>query len=295
MAQAPTSDVAEAAYVQIGASDCLTCHTSPSTVQILNTPHARQADERTPFASQACESCHGPSLDHISGIQSDGKRPAPGIIFGARTGTYPPSETTDQNKVCLDCHTGSDSQNWHGSQHQFADLSCSSCHAMHTVVDRVMQKLTEAEVCYQCHTDKRAQFNRPFSHPVQEGRMACTDCHNPHGAAGNALLTKNTVNETCYQCHAEKRGPYLWAHQPVQEDCTNCHNPHGTTQSAMLEVRPPFLCNMCHSEDGHPSNLRSGSGVPPLGVSANLLGRSCTNCHTQIHGTNHPSGSGLTR
>ena len=26
-----------------------------------------------------------------------------------------------------------------------------------------------------------------------------------------------------------------------------------------------------------------------------LLGRSCSNCHTQVHGSNHPSGVQLTR
>ena len=125
--------------------------------------------------------------------------------------------------------------------------------------------------------------------------MACTDCHNPHGSAGPTLLVKNTVNDTCYECHTEKRGPFLWEHQPVSEDCMNCHEPHGTSQSAMLRVRKPFLCNMCHSEARHPSTLRSGLEAPPLGASEYLLGRSCTNCHTQIHGSNHPSGTGLTR
>jgi DmsE family decaheme c-type cytochrome len=125
--------------------------------------------------------------------------------------------------------------------------------------------------------------------------MSCSDCHNPHGAPGPVLLSENTINDTCYQCHEDKRGPFLWEHQPVREDCTLCHTPHGATQPRMLIARMPYLCNMCHSENFHPSTLRSGTGVPPRGASDNLLARSCINCHSQVHGSNHPSGTGLTR
>jgi DmsE family decaheme c-type cytochrome len=273
----------------------MACHNTPEVNQILKTPHARQADHRTPFATHGCESCHGPSLEHLSGIQSDGKRLPPQLVLGTQSKNYPVAPTTEQNKVCLDCHSNRSNQNWHGSQHQFADLSCSSCHTMHTAKDAILEKTSQAKVCYQCHTEQRAQSHRPFGHPLAEGSMTCSDCHNPHGAPGPALLVNNTINETCYRCHAEKRGPFLWEHQPVREDCMNCHDAHGTTQPAMLRVRTPFLCNMCHSENFHPSTLRSGTGVPPFGAGDNLLGRGCSNCHSQVHGSNHPSGTGLTR
>jgi DmsE family decaheme c-type cytochrome len=124
-----------------------------------------------------------------------------------------------------------------------------------------------------------------------EGKVICSDCHNPHGSAGPQQLARNTVNEVCYQCHAEKRGPFLFEHQPVREDCTNCHNPHGTNQPRLLAVREPWLCQQCHGEPSHPSRLYSGTGIPPNGAVEQLLGRSCTNCHSVIHGSNHPSGS----
>ncbi len=74
-----------------------------------------------------------------------------------------------------------------------------------------------------------------------------------------------------------------------------CHTPHGATQVAMLKVRMPYLCNMCHSENFHPSTLNTGTGLPTLDASDDLLVRSCSNCHSKVHGSNHPSGTGLTR
>ncbi len=143
--------------------------------------------------------------------------------------------------------------------------------------------------------DKRAQMFRRSRHPIREGKVVCADCHNPHGSPGPSQLAKNTVNETCYQCHAEKRGPFLWEHQPVREECTLCHDPHGSTQPRMLKVRQPWLCQQCHQEAFHPSTLYSGDDIPPVGAAQQLLMKSCTNCHSKVHGSNHPSGPRFTR
>ena len=139
---------------------------------------------------------------------------------------------------------------------------------------------------------------RPSTHPIREGKMSCSGCHNPHGSNGPKLLTKNTVNETCYTCHAEKRGPFLWEHAPAREDCTNCHKPHGSVNASLLKQRVPWLCQQCHLTAFHPSTAYSGTGLPgatlPSGAQQ-LLGKGCTNCHSEVHGSNHPSGVRKTR
>ena len=265
-----------------GANTCLVCHNQPPVTHILQTPHA-------PLSLNNCQSCHGPSTDHTRQMNS------PDIVFGENTGRFPASDVQVQNQACLNCHGSGSRFNWHGSQHDFADLSCSSCHTIHAMGDPVLLKIEESQVCFGCHQDKRAQINRRSHHPVEEGKVACSDCHNSHGSPGVSLLLNNTVNETCYQCHAEKRGPFLWEHQPVREDCSNCHNPHGSNQQSLLNVRTPFLCQQCHQEAFHPSSLYSATGIPPGGAAQQLLGKDCMNCHSTIHGSNHPSGSRLTR
>ncbi|MFC6673523.1 DmsE family decaheme c-type cytochrome [Marinobacterium aestuariivivens] len=224
-----------AQYAPLGAETCLKCHDDSPVTDILGTAHARSADKRTPFARQDCEACHGVSPEHL-------EKPAPGAtrapvkrLFG-QLSTTPVAE---QNGACLQCHQGNKRINWSGSQHQFADIPCASCHRIHAREDRVLSKRTETDVCFTCHKTQRAQIHRLSSHPIDEKQMACSDCHNPHGSFGPRQLVKTTVNDTCYQCHAEKRGPFLWEHAPVREDCTNCHNPHGSTQPSLLKARTP--------------------------------------------------------
>ncbi|HTX04693.1 MAG TPA: cytochrome c3 family protein [Steroidobacteraceae bacterium] len=87
-------------------------------------------------------------------------------------------------------------------------------------------------------------------------------------------------------------------HQPVSEDCTNCHTPHGSVQPALLKERPPILCQQCHDPAGHPSVPYGPQGLPgmPAGMpNPYLLVGGCVNCHSQVHGSNSPSGRDLMR
>jgi DmsE family decaheme c-type cytochrome len=133
------------------------------------------------------------------------------------------------------------------------------------------------------------------SHPLRFGAMACSDCHNPHDGNNDFLLQRSTVNLTCYLCHAEKRGPFLWEHAPASEDCTLCHRPHGSNHPSLLVRRPPLLCQQCHAPAGHPSGAYTSEEIDNNFSNRFLLGRACLNCHSQVHGSNHPSGAKLHR
>ena len=237
-----------------------------------------------------CESCHGPMSKHL-----DAPRQKPALVVSQKN--LEPAQT---NAICTQCHQGGLQLNWQMSPHAGAGNTCTNCHNIMSVDDPVRNRATQLNVCFTCHKDKRAALHRRSRHPMLEGKVVCSDCHNPHGSAGATNLKKNTVVETCYQCHAEKRGPFLVEHQPARESCVNCHDPHGAVNPRMLKVREPFLCQQCHSEGYHPSTLYSGNDLPdpddPAQVPAQqILGRSCTNCHVMVHGTNHPSGQRLTR
>lgn len=275
-------------YAPEGAGTCLVCHNNPRVTSILETPHGNSAVVGSPFANQACESCHGASPNHVSALQP------PSVVFEGSP-LFPASDVDTQNRVCLDCHQSRGTVHWAASVHQSADLTCVSCHTIHANQETVRNELHDAGLCLTCHLEQRSQLSRRSHHPVQEGLMSCNDCHNPHGSDTVGMLVRDTVVETCTACHSEKRGPFLWEHQPASEDCTTCHNPHGSTQERMLAVRQPFLCQSCHSQAYHPSFLYSGDDIPPLGAGQAVLGSSCTNCHSQVHGSNHPSGARLTR
>ena len=232
------------------------------------------------------------------------KSDAPDVIFGAKKAVYTPNKTQDQNVACLSCHEKDPKRtHWQGGAHQAADLSCTSCHVVHSAHDKVREKPTQALVCFTCHQDQKAQANKFSHHPIPEGKIACSDCHNPHGSAGPKLLVKNTVTETCYTCHAEKRGPFLWEHQPVTEDCSNCHTPHGSNITPLLKSRPPFMCDECHDGThnsvspvaGNAAGIQGGLTGAPANPSASYTGRACMNCHSMVHGSNNPAGALLQR
>lgn len=293
-AQAQTDEteagaLADSAGAQ-GARTCMRCHDDPSATRILHTAHAQIADSRTPFAENGCQGCHGASEQHMAKPDEGEPRADPDIVFGQMA----PTPVDEQNQVCMACHQGGMRMNWTMSQHDSAEVSCASCHKPHEIRDPVLVKSSQPQVCYDCHGEQRAESFKRSRHPIREGKVVCSDCHNPHGSFGPKLLAQNTVNETCYECHQEKRGPFLWEHAPVVDDCTNCHTPHGSTQPRLLKIRTPFLCQTCHSEAFHPSTLYGGGNLPPT-PGSRLVMKGCMNCHQQIHGSNHPAGPRLTR
>jgi len=298
-AAAQESAVAPDATPQEVIRTCTKCHDETEkypVLSILKSKHAVMADARTPFADQACVTCHGPSEAHLKKPAEGEPRAPAGIAFGARAAT----PAIEQSAVCLGCHERGPRMHWRGSAHEFQGLACTSCHTVHAGRDPVLAKTTQSDTCLACHTEKRAEILRPSSHPIREGKVACSDCHDPHGSTGPRLLVKGTVNETCYTCHAEKRGPFLWEHAPVREDCTICHTPHGSIHASLLKNRGPWLCQQCHLAQFHPSTAYSGTGLPPVtstneSLANRLLAKNCLNCHSQVHGSNHPSGARKTR
>ena len=270
-----------------GDAACTACHDEadgPELLAIGKTRHGTQADARTP----TCTSCHGASKEHLD-YKGSGKRPHPSVTFDAKS----VASTDARNGACQECHSNdSKRSHWDGSAHQTRDVTCAACHKVHAAKDPVRNKLTQSQVCFACHKDQRNMLNKPSHHPVLEGKVACSDCHNPHGSAGPSLMKRDSVVETCYTCHMEKRGPFVHNHQPVDESCSNCHNPHGTTTASLLKSRPPFLCQSCHTPHGsiQPS-VANGPVTNPGWWNGSTVtqGRSCMNCHTQVHGSNNPS------
>ena len=284
-AQAPGPDV------------CAGCHEA----QVNNykqSVHGQKGNLRGPSNAGECSTCHGNGAEHV---KAGGGRGVGGIKNpGGKSASM---SADDKNATCMSCHAGGSARtHWDTSAHNERGNACTSCHTMHTK-DRVLTKVTQPEVCFACHKQQRVDVNRTFRHPILEGKVACSDCHNPHGSIGRALMKRDSVTDTCYQCHAEKRGPFVHQHDPVTEDCSICHNPHGTVADSMLKIRMPFLCNSCHTPHGPAiPQLRGqpgGTTPPPATISGKhnvllTMGRGCLNCHTQIHGGNNPSLLGPT-
>jgi DmsE family decaheme c-type cytochrome len=265
---------------------CLDCHKagSDSPVHaIFNTVHGAVHGG----GAAACTACHGASEAH----DRRGKKAPPDVSFGPRW----PSGVETRNASCQGCHQSGDPLLWAGSAHQQENIACNDCHRAHQPQDLTRDEAQAQDLCLDCHAQVRAELHLPSRHPIVEGKTGCTDCHNPHGGPGDAALRQPTLNDNCFSCHQDKRGPFLWEHPPAAEDCSLCHRPHGSVNERLLAARGPALCQQCHAAAFHPSVPFGSQGLPGGSANQNVLGKNCLNCHSQVHGSNHPSGARLTR
>ncbi len=245
-----------------------------------------------------CESCHGPGSLAIKDL-------TPELVEkNARQGNKTPCDyktlidlenlpAPAQSLICLKCHSANATfnlHNWNASSHSQNEVSCFDCHDVHVSPDLKVSPINSGKLCFECHQAVQVEFSMPSHHPLNEGRIFCTDCHDPHGNTSE-LLRRDDIKETCLQCHPEKRGPFVFEHADVVEDCMNCHGPHGSVNNNLLNAREPFLCLQCH--EGH--TITSRDGRPISTESARAFYTRCTDCHSRIHGSDLPSGSGRGR
>ena len=272
----PKLDAVDA--ISVGSKVCMTCHAAQADTFGQTLMGRIDKTKNSLRIAPQCETCHGAGSAHV---KAGGGRGVGGII------SFRPDDSSrtaeENNAICLGCHEKGNQTYWRGSTHQTRDVACVSCHTVMRKVTptRQLKLATVMDTCFQCHKDRRAQTMRSSHMPMREGKITCVNCHNPHGSATEKMLKANSVNDTCYRCHADKRGPFLFEHPPVRENCLNCHEPHGSNHEYLLKVMRPRLCQQCHT---------AAMGYPGSATSILSVGNSCANCHTQVHGSNHPSG-----
>jgi DmsE family decaheme c-type cytochrome len=275
-AKTPASPSEDSKYV--GSDTCKTCHEDLYN-NWAKTPHWKTTlDTKGGLSHQGCEGCHGPGADHVAGGGDKTK------IF-----IFEKASATEINVRCLTCHAGAH-PNFERSAHGHAKVSCIDCHSAHAFKsDANLLKASQPQLCYSCHTDVKPAFAQPFHHKVDEGLITCSDCHDPHGTF-KAKQLKSTAdqNAICTKCHSETAGPFVFEHPVVKaEGCIACHSPHGSPNPRLLNVSNlNTLCLQCHSATNLKAfpNAVSEQGGPVHNQAAQYT--PCTNCHSQIHGSN---------
>jgi DmsE family decaheme c-type cytochrome len=213
---------------------CANCHEAQWNAIDL-TAHGAKSDAN----GSTCQSCHGDAAAHLANPMTA----KPDSPF--RKGV----PAAKQAEVCLTCHSGNRNLAfWTSGKHALNDVACTNCHSIHgkTLAPTINKFVTtflpnQADGCGTCHQQIRAATFKPSHHPIIEGKVKCSDCHNPHGALSPAMIKQPTINDQCYSCHADKRGPYVFNHPPVEENCAICHNPHGSVHMRLRAESLPGL------------------------------------------------------
>jgi len=279
---------ANASNGTVGVEVCMGCHEDHYKTYMIST-HSKKGIPGSPANQAGCESCHGPGAAHV---EKSGERGVGIFIFSKKI-----ADAKSKSAKCLSCHEeGPDLSFWDMSRHKVSDVSCDNCHTVHSGTRKNL-KAPQPDLCNICHRSIRLQANKTSHHPIREGKLKCTDCHDHHGGFGPTMIKGDSINDLCYKCHAEKRGPYMWTHPAVEENCLNCHVPHGSNHAKLLVSRMPQVCRNCHDFTRHPSTVytrfETFQGSATSGKNR-MFARSCMNCHSNIHGSNAPSLRGKT-
>jgi DmsE family decaheme c-type cytochrome len=252
--------------VDVDDETCLGCH-EDLNLSLKATAHRLSSEIEKPATTVTCVSCHAGAAAHIDD-------PTPDNIVN------PANQIgLDIIKNCTQCHEGHSALDDYGyDAHSIAELSCTSCHKVHTTDAKLLLD-EDAEFCFACHESTRDEFRRRSNHPVLQKAMTCLDCHSFVMRDDQAIIYD--LVQHCRDCHPEQGGPFLYEHQAVNAysaqsgtGCMDCHHPHGGPNDRLLRQAGNQNCTGCHFPARH--------GIAHGGSFAD---QACQYCHIDTHGS----------
>ena len=235
-------------YLYTFNTTCYNCHVSQLETNYNLEYNTYNTTWREPGIN--CETCHGPSYEHIVECVKAGEGNIPEDLKIVKTGEYTPE------------------------QHNAA---CGSCHAKATVIAQEFEPGARFYDYYDLITLESPDFYADgrdlgenytmttweMNKCAESSGMHCVSCHT---SSGRYRYAEDNANDACMPCHSDKVANVSahTYHKPDSEgsECIACHMPKTAfarmdrsdhsfrppMPQATLTFGSPNACNMCHED-----------------------------------------------
>lgn len=227
------------------AQQCLECHDfgPESPVHpLLGGSHGIAGDSQEMAGRRGCEDCHGVSTEHSRAPTNI----APTVSFGPRWTTT----SAAQDEQCLACHEENIAADWQNSLHMLDNLTCVTCHDIHSAQDKVLMAKQQAQVCTVCHKVQKKGIHGMAKRAARN--PPCTECHNPHDHESAQAKMLQNHSAGCSNCHdlvqledqalvSDKAKSYHKGIARPGRTCIDCHEgiAHAPAEAGPATLPPP--------------------------------------------------------
>ena len=204
-------------FQRLIAYDCMFCHNGyPEIRPGGDLPGSPPVYDGKLALGIDCQRCHGPGLPHLEALQRNAapEQVRASVVNPARL------DAARQMDVCLQCHLETTSRPLPNAIHRF-DRGFFSFRAGEPL-DAYAYAFDHApgsgwDDKFEINHSGYRLFQSPCFAKSPPGAVACTTCHDAHGAP----MTRSMA-VVCGGCHAA-----LAPGHPAGEDCAGCHMPRG--------------------------------------------------------------------
>ncbi len=239
-------------------TSCYSCHVSQLSNNYDMATNSYQTHWKEPGIN--CETCHGPSAEHVRVCKEAGEGNIPDDLKIIITSTFTPEQ---HNASCAPCHA------------KMRPITASYMPGDRYFDNYDLITLENSDF-YPDGRDLGENYTMTGWHMnpcLKESEMHCVTCHTSSGRYRFASDDLVEANKACTSCH-EDNGKFYeeHTHHPISENspkCIDCHMPktmfghmersdhsfRPPMPAATIEFESPNACNICHTDqDAHWAN-----------------------------------------
>lgn len=221
---------------------CRSCHTVGERGNLVTGAAGYDATQDSIYHDVQCESCHGPGLDHVRGVNQ-----------GTLVRPFAKAGMTGDG-TCAECHSG--------AHHPFAEEWSASNHA------KINASRGANATCARCHESRAAlaswgvtsNYAEKVDPANYQAVAACATCHDPHGSNNPSQLrfpidVPDPEQNLCMKCHLRYDAPTATSSSP--------HGPQGSLLLGTAGYRPAgfvYAEDRIFSSHGSEANQRLCAG-----------------------------------